>query len=148
MRFIPPDVMKSHYHPAKVSNRWKDTMAQLCTRSVTPPVLPSVNREGITGAHRFGSEGYAREELRAEIFSAFMAVKTGIPHDMTQHQAYVQSWADVLRKDKNEIFRAASEAEKAMNYVLQKEQELQIGQARESTVTKEQEVPRLTSSPA
>ncbi|WP_273144986.1 zincin-like metallopeptidase domain-containing protein [Ferrovum myxofaciens] len=123
-------------------------MAQLCTRSVTPPVLPSVNREGITGAHRFGSEGYAREELRAEIFSAFMAVKTGIPHDMTQHQAYVQSWADVLRKDKNEIFRAASEAEKAMNYVLQKEQELQIGQARESTVTKEQEVPRLTSSPA
>ncbi|WP_273120478.1 zincin-like metallopeptidase domain-containing protein [Ferrovum myxofaciens] len=50
-----------------------------------------LNREGITGAHRFGSEGYAREELRAEIFSAFMAVKTGIPHDMTQHQAYVQS---------------------------------------------------------
>jgi antirestriction protein ArdC len=91
-----------------------------------------LNRDGITGGHRFGSEGYAREELRAEIFSAFMAVQTGVPHDMTQHQAYVQSWADVLRKDKHEIFRAASEAEKAVDYVLAREQELQIGQTRES----------------
>ncbi len=84
-----------------------------------------MNREGITGGHRFGSEEYAKEELRAELFSTFMAAETGIPHDEEQHKAYVQSWAEVLKKDKNELFRAASEAGKAADYVLAKERELQ-----------------------
>ncbi|MDE2466348.1 MAG: DUF1738 domain-containing protein, partial [Alphaproteobacteria bacterium] len=83
-----------------------------------------LNREGITGGHRFGSEAYAKEELRAELFSTFMAAETGIPHDEEQHKAYVQSWAKVLKQDKNEIFRAASEAGKAVDYVLTKEQDL------------------------
>ena len=85
-----------------------------------------LKREGITGGHRFGSEGYAKEELRAELFSTFMAAETGIPHDETQHKAYVQSWAKVLKQDKNEIFRAAAEAGKAVDYVLAKEHDLQI----------------------
>ena len=84
-----------------------------------------LNREGITGGHRFGSEGYAKEELRAELFSTFMAAQTGIPHDEEQHRAYVQSWARALKEDKNEIFRAASEAGKAVDYVLVKERELE-----------------------
>jgi len=83
-----------------------------------------LNREGITGGHRFGSDGYAREELRAELFSAFMAAETGIPHDDDQHTAYLQSWAKALKQDKNEMFRAASEAGKAVDYVLGKEQDL------------------------
>jgi antirestriction protein ArdC len=87
-----------------------------------------LNREGITGGHRFGSEGYAKEELRAELFSTFMAVQTGIPHDEEQHMAYVQSWAKVLKEDKNEIFRAAAEAGKAVDYVLTHERDLQIEQ--------------------
>ncbi|WP_051861801.1 ArdC family protein [Ferrovum myxofaciens] len=84
-----------------------------------------LKRDGITGAHKFGSEGYAKEELRAELFSTFMAAQTGIPHDEEQHKAYVQSWAKVLKEDKNEIFRAAAEAGKAVDYVLDKERELQ-----------------------
>ena len=48
------------------------------------------------------------------------AVETGIPHDPEQHAAYVQSWAKVLKKDKNEIFRAASEASKACDYVFER----------------------------
>ncbi|SCC95821.1 hypothetical protein THIX_90596 [Thiomonas sp. X19] len=83
-----------------------------------------LNREGITGGHRFGSEGYAKEELRAELFSTFMAAETGIPHDEEQHKAYIQSWAKALKEDKNEIFRAAAEAGKAVDYVLGKEQDL------------------------
>ena len=85
-----------------------------------------LNREGITGNHRFGSEGYAKEELRAEIFSVFMAAQTGIAHDETQHKAYIQSWAEALKKDKNEIFRAAAEAGKAVDYVLDKEREIEL----------------------
>ncbi|MBW8073675.1 MAG: DUF1738 domain-containing protein [Ferrovum sp.] len=90
-----------------------------------------LNRDGITGGHQFGTDEYAKEELRAEIFSAFMAVQTGIPHDMTQHQAYVQNWAQILRKDKHEIFRAAADASKAVDYVIGKEQGLEViqGQA-------------------
>ena len=79
-----------------------------------------LNRDGITGRHDFGSEGYAREELRAELFSMMAAVETGIPHDPEQHAAYVQSWAKVLKQDRNEIFRAASEASKACDYVFER----------------------------
>ena len=97
-----------------------------------------LNREGITGGHRFGSEGYAKEELRAELFSTFMAAETGIPHDEEQHKAYVQSWAAALKNDKNEIFRAASEAGKAVDYVLAKERDLQVEYAKhfEATIDK------------
>lgn len=97
-----------------------------------------LNREGITGNHRFGSEGYAKEELRAELFSVFMAGQTGIPHDETQHKAYIQSWAEALKKDKNEIFRAAAEASKAVDYVLAKEQDL--AKAMEQTMAVRQEI--------
>jgi len=92
-----------------------------------------LNREGITGGHRFGSEGYAKEELRAELFSMFMAAETGIPHDEEQHKAYIQSWAKVLKNDKNEIFRAAAEASKAVDYVLGKEQSLLITQEKQAS---------------
>ena len=40
----------------------------------------------------FGSEAYAREELRAEIASLMIADKLGIGHDPGQHAAYVGSW--------------------------------------------------------
>ena len=96
-----------------------------------------LNREGITGGHRFGSEAYAKEELRAELFSTFMAAETGIPHDEEQHKAYVQSWAKVLKQDKNEIFRAAAEAGKAVDYVLAKERDLQIAYAKDFSVAME-----------
>lgn len=92
-----------------------------------------LNREGITGGHRFGSEGYAKEELRAEMFSMFMAAQTGIPHDAQRHIAYVQDWAKVLKNDKNEIFRAAAEAGKAVDYVLAKEQSLQVTRERQAS---------------
>ncbi|BAJ83025.1 hypothetical protein ACMV_P1_02290 (plasmid) [Acidiphilium multivorum AIU301] len=39
----------------------------------------------------FGSEAYAREELRAEIASLMIADKLGIGHDPGQHAAYVGS---------------------------------------------------------
>ena len=95
-------------------------------------------REGITGEHRFGSAGYAREELRAELASAFLSAETGIAgRDGTscpgtvelaienQHKAYLQSWAKALKADKNEFFRAAKEAGAAADYVLARERELE-----------------------
>jgi hypothetical protein len=69
-------------------------------------------------AHPFGSDGYAKEELRAEIASMILGDELGIGRDPGQHAAYVGSWIKTLRNDHTEIFRASSDAEKIQNYVL------------------------------
>ena len=63
-------------------------------------------------AHPFGSEGYAREELRAEIASLIVGTEIGVGHDPSRHVAYVGSWIKALENDPQEIFRAAADAEK------------------------------------
>ena len=86
-------------------------------------------------AHPFGSEGYAREELRAEIASLITGQELQIGHDPEQHAAYVGSWIKVLEEDPLEIVRAASDAEKIHTYVLALEQKLiqQVEQAQDHT---------------
>lgn len=69
-------------------------------------------------AHPFGSEGYAKEELRAEIASMILGDEIGIGHDPAQHAAYVSSWIKALQEDPLEIFRAAADAEKIQEFVL------------------------------
>lgn len=74
-------------------------------------------------ANQFGSQDYAREELRVELSSFFLSARIGIPHDPSQHASYIDSWIQVLREDHNEIFRAAKDAEQITEYVLQFQQE-------------------------
>ena len=78
-------------------------------------------------AHPFGSEGYAKEELRAEIASMLLSGELGIGHDPGQHVAYVSSWIKALQEDPTEIFRAAADAEKIQDYVLALSQQQKIG---------------------
>ncbi|MGZ8884910.1 MAG: zincin-like metallopeptidase domain-containing protein, partial [Halobacteriota archaeon] len=73
--------------------------------------------------HPFGSEGYSKEELRAEIASMLLGDELGIGHDPAQHVAYVASWVSVLQNDPLDIFRAAADAEKIQGYVLGLEQQ-------------------------
>lgn len=73
--------------------------------------------------HPFGSEMYAKEELRAEIASMILGDELGIGHDPEQHAAYVKSWVKALKDDPNEIFRAAADAEKIQDFVLGLEQQ-------------------------
>jgi putative DNA primase/helicase len=80
-------------------------------------------------AHPFGSVGYAREELRAEITSMILGSELGIGHDPAQHAAYVGSWIKVLTKDPFEIFRAAADAEKIQRFVLGLAQTQDVQQA-------------------
>lgn len=81
------------------------------------------SRIGRDLANTFGSQDYAREELRAELSSFFLSARIGIPHDPGQHAAYIDSWIKVLREDHNEIFRAAKDAEQIAEYVLEFQQE-------------------------
>lgn len=73
----------------------------------------------------FGSEGYAKEELRAELASTFLCGELGIATTGSdeQHAAYVKSWVSALKDDYNEIFRAAADAEKICNYLYEREAE-------------------------
>ncbi|WP_161989028.1 ArdC family protein [Sphingomonas glacialis] len=68
-------------------------------------------------ANAFGSEGYAREELVAELGSAFLCAALGIVPTV-RHADYLASWLDVLRGDARAIFRAASAASKAADWLL------------------------------
>jgi antirestriction protein ArdC len=67
---------------------------------------------------RHGDEGYAREELVAELGSAFLCADLGItPEVREDHAAYIASWLTVLKGEKRFIFTAASHAQRAANYL-------------------------------
>ena len=67
----------------------------------------------------FGSPEYAREELRAEIGSSLLCATIGVPHDLGNNKAYVQSWAERLDKDPKEILYATASADKIVSYLRQ-----------------------------
>lgn len=60
----------------------------------------------------FGSAAYAREELTAELASAYLCASLGIVPTV-RHADYIGHWLTVLRADNRAIFRAASQASKA-----------------------------------
>lgn len=65
----------------------------------------------------FGSDEYAKEELRAEIASLMIAGEYGVRKEFGQHAAYVKSWIKVLKDDPYEIFAAAADAQKITDYI-------------------------------
>ena len=78
-----------------------------------------LDRNQTTG---FGTKDYAREELIAEMGSAFLCAALGIVPTV-RHADYLASWLDVLREDKRAIFRAASAASKAADSLLARQNE-------------------------
>lgn len=63
----------------------------------------------------FGSEDYAKEELRAEIGALFTEADLGIHltgEHYEDHSDYLKSWIGVIQNDYNEFFRACTDAEK------------------------------------
>lgn len=70
------------------------------------------------GRKRFGDEGYAKEELVAELGACFLAADLGFePVPEERHAAYIQNWLEVLQNDKRFVFSAASHAQKAIEHV-------------------------------
>jgi antirestriction protein ArdC len=90
-----------------------------------------LNRPSLNESYRFGDLNYAKEELRAELASVFIAAEVGVPHDPANHAAYVGSWIKALKEDKNEIFRAAHDASAATDFVLSLEREVSRAEALE-----------------
>ncbi|PTX56848.1 antirestriction protein ArdC [Litoreibacter ponti] len=63
-------------------------------------------------------EAYAFEELVAEIGACFLGAQIGVAQEFDQSAAYVEGWLKALKEDKRAIFRAASGAQKAADFVL------------------------------
>lgn len=74
---------------------------------------------------KFGSEDYAYEELIAEFSSVFIRMEKGIAYNEKNNMAYLQSWAQAFKTDKNLIFTAISQADKASKMVLSYEHGIQ-----------------------
>ena len=75
-----------------------------------------LNRE--FGRKNWGDEGYAKEELVAELASAFLCADLNLtPQTREDHAGYIASWLTVLKNDKRAIFNAAAHAQKAVDYL-------------------------------
>jgi antirestriction protein ArdC len=102
-----------------------------------PPIATFLNAAGYYGtlAHelthwtgatsrldRFGRfadrKAYAFEELIAEIGNCLICATLGLTPDFAQSGAYIEGWLRALKDDNRTIFRAASEAQKAVDFIL------------------------------
>lgn len=84
-----------------------------------------------------GSAAYAREELIADIGSAFLMSDFGLQFDeehLNRHLAYIQDWSELLKKDKDILFEAVKEAEFINDYVkeMAREKNIEISQDMDS----------------
>ena len=66
----------------------------------------------------FGSEDYSKEELVAEFGSCFLNHEAGIESTIPNSVAYIQNWAERIRKDPKLVMQAAGKANHAANYIL------------------------------
>lgn len=67
-------------------------------------------------------EGYAREELVAEIASTFLSAELGVdmPESVVNnHLGYVSSWIQAIKDDNNVLFHAIKEADRAADYLME-----------------------------
>jgi len=77
-----------------------------------------IGREGIEKLNTFGSESYSKEELIAEMGAAMLAGVTGIERKTLANSAsYLKSWIGVLKSDSRMVVFAASQAQKAADYI-------------------------------
>ena len=73
----------------------------------------------------WGDEGYAKEELVAEIGAAFLCADLGItPEIREDHAAYIETWLKALKNDKKLIFTAAAHASRAVEFLKAKQPNL------------------------
>jgi antirestriction protein ArdC len=77
-----------------------------------------VGRDGIEKLNTFASESYSKEELIAEMGAAMLCGVAGIERKtLSNSAAYLKSWIDVLKSDARMVVSAASQAQKAADYI-------------------------------
>jgi antirestriction protein ArdC len=78
-------------------------------------------RPGLAETARFGSADYGREELVAELASAFVCAAVGLDNSLVEDSAsYVAGWLKALRNDQKAAVVAAGQAQRAADWMLGK----------------------------
>lgn len=77
-----------------------------------------LKRPGVTSEARFGSGEYSREELVAELTSAFCCASVGLDNQLLEGSAsYIKGWLDVLKGDPKAVVIAAAQAQRAADHI-------------------------------
>jgi antirestriction protein ArdC len=78
-----------------------------------------LKRASIMERNGYGSNPYAKEELIAEIGSAFLCGHAGIvDRTINSSAAYLEGWLKQLKEDKTLIVTAAAQAQRAADFIL------------------------------
>lgn len=104
LHLTPPETFKD------INDYYRTVLHELCHWTGHKSRL---NRD-LSG--KFGSQEYAREELRVETAAAFICSSFNIPLS-PNHGAYLKSWLTELGQDPNELEQAQQDAHKIVNYV-------------------------------
>jgi antirestriction protein ArdC len=93
------------------------TLAHECTHWTKHP--QRLDRD--LGRKSYGDEGYSREELVAELGSAFLCADLELHQEPREdNAAYIANWLEVLKNDNRAIFTAAAHAQRAADYLHRK----------------------------
>jgi len=83
-----------------------------------------LDRKGITDKIEFGTETYSKEELIAEIGASFLCSLSGIENTIENQASYIENWLQVLQNDKRMVLISASQAQKAVDWILNNKNEV------------------------
>ena len=87
-----------------------------------------LNRQGIIEPIAFGSHTYGKEELVAEMGASFLCSRAGIENKVIENSvSYISGWLSRLKGDKKLVVQAASQSQKAADYVLGESSETSSG---------------------
>jgi len=75
-------------------------------------------RKGINDKIEFGTEKYSKEELIAEIGSSFLCSLSDVKNTIDNQASYIENWLQVLQNDKRMVLIAASQAQKAVDWII------------------------------
>ncbi len=77
-----------------------------------------LKRKSLLKSKKFGDHAYSKEELVAEIGSAFLCSLSGISPKVHDNQAaYIKSWLEAFKNDSTLIVQASQQAQKAAEYI-------------------------------
>ena len=97
----------------------------------------------------------SREELRTNLASLFLSKELNLPYDLNDHVGYLNSWSVLMKEEPEELFKAASDAQKIVDHIMAYEQKQELKQEVEAdqehekdTVIEQQAAPeQLKSNP-
>ena len=110
-------VQMPSFEAFKDAESYYATLAHECTHWTKHP--QRLDRD--FGRKTWRDEGYSREELVAELGSAFLCADLELRQEpREENAAYIAHWLEILKNDNRAIFAASAHAQRAADYLLKK----------------------------